>query len=449
MIVWYISSVLLLFAACWLLYQGGVTVFYVTFNLAIFILMERRFSLMSSPDKALNSASPFLHRNASKLSLGFFNRGKGENWHRLISTTAADFYLLGGDHDINLGFPWTILQQHTDALLKKKGFLTPQQQDDCLIALVRKHDSKDVAVAACGRAMSVQALRQLLLTDFNVNTKSEDTNALNYFYQILLVANHVSSGFSPWEVQCAKLLLSASGTPPIQHLAAAIQALLAGPPMENMLYLHVLELARQALIIFTADLKRLEQNSKWTLARSAVRWLSMFTAAAGNIPNEVLNVLHEVFPSWRAWAMWRPDPERIVKWELFTEEQRTALGRLLALEGPDLLRSTYGSLRESESRQGLQRPAHIARVSSLIELRGVPMSEIDNLVDRVLKIIDTVCTNCPYNTPFLVYFCIGKTISQKPLELLECLNSVADTSISVSRPLNISPSHDKARKVLE
>jgi hypothetical protein len=395
--------------------------------------MEKRFGLVSSPDKALTGASPFVHRNASKLSLSFFNRGRGDNWHRQTNATAADYYLVDSDYDINRNFPWTQLQQHTDLLLKKKGALNSQQKDDFLVALVRKHEAKDIAIAACGHAMSMQGLRQLILTDVNVNAQTEDANRLNLLYRVVLVAGHINTpAFSVGEVESARLLLSANGRTSSNNLTTAIPTLLAGAPVDNILYFHVLELARQDLTVFATSLTAFEFNCKWTLARSAVRWLSIFTAASSHIPREVLSLLHEVFPTWLAWAIWKPNPDRIIKWELFTEDQRSVLRNLLLLEGPDFARSTYGSLREAELRQDFQQPSHIPRVSSVLELRGVPLNDIDALVERVLNVIDTVCTNCPYNTSLVAHFFIGKTITQKAVELLESLNSIADPSISVS-----------------
>lgn len=382
--------------------------------------MDRKFNVKSWPDKALGSVLPYLH----------FNLGRGDRWHRQVSTTAANHFPLMLDNHINPLYPWEQLREHTNLLLQKEGSLTLEQKDNILASLIRKHDAKYVALAACGHYLSTQTLIQLLRNELLVSAQKSDRNDLTSYLKMILIASHVNSGISAWEVQCARLLLSAGCTSPVQSLVASIQVLLAGRPTESLLYLHVLKLARKALVIFVADLKLLEINYKWTRALSAVQWLSMF--ASNVVPKKVLALLCDVFPSWRAWALWQPDMKRILSWDSFTDVQKAALGKILTLEGPDFLRSLDSSLREAVSRQGLQRPAHIPRVSSLIELKGVPVDQIEASVERLLKLIDVVCTNCPYNTPILAYFCVGKTITNTSLELLEYLNSVADASISVS-----------------
>ena len=52
-------------------------------------------------------------------------------------------------------FPWIALQNHTGYYLKKKGTLSPTQIGERLIALVKNHQSKEVAFAACAESLRV------------------------------------------------------------------------------------------------------------------------------------------------------------------------------------------------------------------------------------------------------------------------------------------------------
>jgi hypothetical protein len=365
-----------------------------------------------------------MHR---KLSLGFWIRGAGDTWHHQTIVTAGHYHPVGENNDINPDFPWLELQQHTDLLLKSKGSLKSTQQDEFLLAHIQKHKTKEVAIAACGHVVSSGALRQLLHDDFNVASQRGDWDILKIFFRVILVASHVNLGISIWDVECAKLLLSTNHTTPIQNLAAEFPLLLRGMLVDNILYHHLLELARKDLQSFAENLRQFQLDSNWASAWSEIGWLKI--VATNNIPNELVALLNEILPHWRAWSTWNPDTERIIRWEGFTLEQRHLFTPLLSLEGPDFTQTSYGTFREAElGKQFL--PSYIP--TSLLELRGVPPEEIGALVDRVLKVVDAVCTTCPFNTPLLAYFCVGKIIEPRSLDLLECLSFISDASISVS-----------------
>ena len=388
--------------------------------------MDKRFSLVSSVEKALPNP-PFIHRNASKLSLGFFGLGRTkEDWHRQISDTAVDYLLLGPNNRPSPHFPWAQLQKYTDSFLKKKGPLSPLQQDNLLIGLVQKHGVKDVAIASCGHAISTQALRHMLQTDLRVEIGDPDINLQAEYLRLILVVDHVNPDvLSPMEVQGAMQLLAASGTTASsQTLAVLIEIMATGMRTENILFYHVQDLTRRSLSSFVVELEQLRVDGKWAQAYSAVQWLSRFSPDYPEVSKEVTHLLDEAF-KWHAWARWRPDLGRLAKWDdFFSADQRTTLGHLLALEGPDYLEN-YATLHEAQ--------AHGTSGNVIYELKGFRLEELESVVARLMQIIDATSANIsPADVPLLANRCIGRIVTYQDLELLESLTSLGDAFIGVS-----------------
>src|SRR5262245_1874717 len=92
----------------------------------------------------------------------FMKPKPSDEWHQQIDFTAGQFK--PSDHK----FTWTLIRKHTDSYLKKKGKLSQTDIDVKLSELIEKHEARDVAVAACGHALSPAALRALLNVELNV-----------------------------------------------------------------------------------------------------------------------------------------------------------------------------------------------------------------------------------------------------------------------------------------
>lgn len=107
----------------------------------------------------------------------------------------------------------------------------------------------------------------------------------------------------------------------------------------------------------------------------------------------------------------------------------SSLRLLLMLDGPDFIQSTYSSMKEAIARRGGQR-VRDPKVACL-DLEAFELHEINLVLDRILTITETVCVTCPYNVPLLIYFCIDNPVSSQGLDLLENLNDLKDTAISV------------------
>src|SRR5205809_5991219 len=98
---------------------------------------------------------------------------QSSKWHQDIEATAAKYTPVDSAFALNSGrvsilyFPFVELQAHTGVYLKKKlSSRKPEDRHRRLIALVKEHRRKDVALAACAHALSGQSVRELLYSEF-------------------------------------------------------------------------------------------------------------------------------------------------------------------------------------------------------------------------------------------------------------------------------------------
>jgi hypothetical protein len=127
------------------------------------------------------------------LNMPLFQRKRQSgNWFRSVNASVADLHPVStGQVPVsNPEFPWVQLRQHTDAYLskKKKGNLTQDEIEARLVALMQKHASKDVAIAACGHRLSPETLRALLTRDVNIDPGN--VYGLRSYLQAIVAANH-------------------------------------------------------------------------------------------------------------------------------------------------------------------------------------------------------------------------------------------------------------------
>lgn len=116
---------------------------------------------------------------------------QSSTWFRSVNASVADLHLVtpGQVPVSNPEFPWVQLRQHTDVYLsKKKGNLTQDEIEARLVTLMQKHESKEVAIAACGHRLSPETLRALLVRDVNIDPGN--LNGLRSYLQAIVAANH-------------------------------------------------------------------------------------------------------------------------------------------------------------------------------------------------------------------------------------------------------------------
>ena len=332
-------------------------------------------------------------------------------------------------------FPWEKLQEHTDAYLKKKKKHTPEQLEERLVNFIKNHaDKMDVAIAASGHAMSPQTLRGLLISDLSVGPGRPAT--LNSYLQAVVAANRVNpQSVSDVEAQRAKSMIAAAmiGTASAGHyLQALVQIIYAGVPPSCLLYTHIHALALKACTDFATALQNLRAVGELRKAYSAASWLSKisersFELSAENLSPEQL--LDTAFPTWRSWALWRPDAERLRRWDSFSTDQRISLKDLLALEGPDFV-GRQKTMREGATISGglnlSTSPVRLGNLTIELQLAVEPYAALE----RLMNAIDAASAAGPHDIALLIWKCVGKTITHDALTMLEIIRFAGDSSIS-------------------
>ncbi len=378
-----------------------------------------------------------LRRSRSNFSIKskFSTHGQSDNWHRQISLEAGDQHPIGPGYVPNTSFPWTTLRQITDSYLaKKRGKITVEDRDACLIALIRNYAAKDIAIAACAHAMSPKAVRDLLTVDLNI--EPGDSFGLPSYLQAIIAANHVNEGaVSALEAQRAIELMASSNASAGRYLERLLQILINGVPANFLIYSHIQTLARLACVEFAAQVERLRHQCQWRRAQAATEWLSRFVQrSVESLPENLdsTQILYANFPHWCAWANWNPDVARIGRWELFSPMQRATLTNALALEGPDYISDRHATLREAVEAQGFIASQTRHSVASIVfEVGSGFANDVPNMVDRLLRLVDAaVVTSENDGTAILAYFCISQSVTNRRLDCLECLSHLADPSIS-------------------
>ena len=94
-----------------------------------------------------------------------FKTSQSNAWHKSINDA------VGQRKPTDADFPWTALENHTGYYLQKKGKLSADQVDEYLVALIKKHPSKEVAIAACAQRLSLHSIRNLLHNDLRADLK--------------------------------------------------------------------------------------------------------------------------------------------------------------------------------------------------------------------------------------------------------------------------------------
>jgi hypothetical protein len=377
-----------------------------------------------------------LRRSSSSFSIKskFSSHGQSNSWHRQVSLEAGDAHPIGLGHVPSAAFPWASLRQLTDSYLtKKKGKSTVEDLDARLVLLIKNHSAKDVAIAACGHAMSPKALRAALAGKLNIELG--DSYGLPAYLQAIIAANHVNEGaVSALEAQRAMELMASTNVSAGRYLEALLQILINGVPSHFLIYPHIQTLASFACVEFAAQLEALREKYQWQRAQAATEWLSRFVVRSVESSPENLDsmrLLDANFAHWRSWALWGPDMARILRWERFSADQRLALWDLLALEGPDYTNSRHATLREAVEAQGFNPSFTRFSVGNItFEVRRGLAHDVPNMVHRLLNLVDAAVVSSQNDTAILAYFCIGRNITNKVLDLLESLTSISDGLIS-------------------
>ena len=371
-----------------------------------------------------------------------FSRPKSDAWHETVdSTVLGRLAPVSADLICNEDFPWTQLRLITDKHLKGQGKLQPQQRDMLLLCLIMSHSSVSVALAASAHAMSPQALRDLLYREFSVQPGRID--GLTVFLQVIIIINRVNPiAIREVEVQLARKLLPFSATS--SHVAGtqleAVFALLGtGVPRDThgLLNSYTYAVGQRMCTDYGLQLDMLRDKCSWLHAHSAaaplfrLRGWFLEQYPGNTTPQQLLDM---VYPSWRAWSLWRPNVRRLaLRGERLSTEQCKILKEVLALEGPDFESNQQQTLAEGlVSRRGSTSPLTITSGNLSVIVRSSSVSEVREILNRLQTALDTACLNGQHDIALLVHFCVGKSVDDEVLDILEGVSGMANMAISAA-----------------
>ncbi|KAF2491635.1 hypothetical protein BU16DRAFT_565332 [Lophium mytilinum] len=358
-----------------------------------------------------------------------FGKRKSDGWKIQVTATANH------EHPSSPNFPWDQLQAHTDLYLKKKGKITPAERDFKLAALVDDYDDRDVAIAACAFAMSSQALRILLNVETNVAPVTY--YGLYAYLQSLIAVNYRGQlgTVSDLEARWARGLVpyASPGPQAAVRFLDGVTNILRDKSLQNLQSLpNFAFLTRRALVDFASSLEGFKLKNQWVAAHAAVVWLSKLLNNPSP-PSHSLGpeqLLDSQLPSWRIWALWKPDLDRLRLLESLPSHTRGVLHDMLALEGPDFLGKRYSSIREAlvtcitEISQ-----THVRYGTLSIEVKTQTADEFKTILNRLSTCLETVCKAGMDSIELFVHLCAGKHVTQEALQILIGTSKLADPSV--------------------
>lgn len=370
--------------------------------------------------------------------MGIFRHRESAGWYRSIKTTAADKHpvtivTIGQAPQPNVNFPWDKLQEHTDAYLRKKKKLTPEQLEARLVDFIKEHaDRMDIAIAACGHKLRPNTLKGLLVSHLNIGLGK--VLSLSIYLQAIVAANRVNPlSVSDAEAQRAHSMLSVStigATSPGNYLHELFKVIMEGIPPTFLLYTHIQALALESCMEFAKQLQTLRDEGRLQRAYTAAAWLSEISQATSQLAPDYLHpeqLLDDAFPMWKYWARWKPNQARLLRWDRFTNEERVSLRDLLILEGPDLV-ARQATLREGLLTGGL--PLSMSPVRLGLQLEQQLTINLRLTIDRLMNSVDAASIASPNEIALLIYQCTGKVITHDALTVLELVRSIGDASIT-------------------
>ncbi|KAJ4985960.1 ubiquitin conjugating polymerase [Stagonosporopsis vannaccii] len=356
-----------------------------------------------------------------------FNKAKhSEEWHRAIDAIA------GVLHPTDPKFPYHLLQQATDAYIKRKGKIAQADVDTRLAILLESHEAKDIAVAAVAYAMTAGSLRAALRVDLNVAHGSYW--GLNMWLQCIIAANHENSASATdLEAIWAQHLLpfATHGPGAAGKILIGVSRALREMPTPNMnLVPDFLTLTSRALTDYGAYLEGLRLKNNWTAAYGASYWMAeLGRTCPGSKPLGYLlpeHILDTKFPIWRAWASWRPNLGLTQTLSSVDGNNATLLSDLLALEGPDFISGTGDTLMKGLVEQYESDRTFVKFGGLLVEVcsrtKGGLMEILENAVSILGFILTTVKpTDRPHLLGFFIKIAISRLMTQEALNLVQAV----------------------------
>jgi hypothetical protein len=369
------------------------------------------------------------------MNSALFNKAKySEDWHHSIDATAA------GSHPSDPNFPYGFLRNHTDTYLKKKGKINQTDTDIRLAILISSHDAKDIAIAAAAHAMTAQSLRALLHVDENVMHGSYW--GLKKWLHCLIAANSGNpQSVTDLEALWARKLLpfAMQGAHAAEWYLIGVARALRETSIQNLNAIQeFLILMKRAIADHSTQLDGFRLRCQWVAAYGAVLWMmELAKTSPAVIPRGLLlpeRILDLEYSTWRAWAAWKPDIDRIRR---LTGNDNplllAAIPDLIALEGPDTL-SGLSTLREGLVAQYGGVKPWLRFKGLVIDIAGSSRESLKDILERAGRAMDDISAVSPsspgYKSMLMLFreLTVSRPLSINTLELFEATYTVSYTS---------------------
>ncbi|KAK4206923.1 hypothetical protein QBC37DRAFT_456928 [Rhypophila decipiens] len=321
-------------------------------------------------------------------------------WHRRLRAIATqrEIYLDGGDN--NRITDLEALQKVTDAFLSQwksslGGTVSEDQLDRWILQLVEKHVVElkgclETAVLACGHVCST-AVAAKLLTLLQVLDCSRYLGFLLNSTQLFKQDGIVNETERAVAANLLTLLSVSSDRAACQfanHMAAFKYIVLNLHRLVDSILLPI-ELVNKTIAsspvrtLHSSYICDLTTQRRYRTVYDQVSWLNtMFPSIPAASRELSIGVLDANFPSWPLYQHWRPDYDRVCRWENshLTEAQRKELFYIFDLDGPDII---------DKRRATLQVSINYSVPGKTAELLGRLVVGLDRAIETGSEAIDT------------------------------------------------------------
>jgi len=358
-------------------------------------------------------------------------QSQSAKWHQQIAKTAQDHVRSMEGSSTGELFPTAQLREHTDSFLRSKGKLSPEGREACLIALVKGHQEKDVAIVACAHALSPQTVKGLLRGELYL-TPGNHTGAYTYLRALVTVSYVNPTAVSSLEAQWAQdliYLFSSDVRIVSRRLQAYANNMGTRIPTDLLFYSLVDGELRKACANYAKQLRSLMPDCQWTSAHAASDWLLRLRGTSPFMEQ----LLDQILPEWHVWALWRPNFVRIRLLDCLRGDQRAAMRDVIALEGPDFITRRHATQSEGLVFLSSSRPdAAICHERLVIQPEHGSDVDARTILDRLLNTLVMTCSISPNALGLFMHLCLRNPVNSSALDLLDNVNATGDASASTA-----------------
>lgn len=341
---------------------------------------------------------------------------------------------------LNSGFPFQQVQQFTTQyIVNKKERAVAGLCDERLIRLIQKHDSKQIALAACTHLLSPQAVRTLIVRDF---ARLDST----LYLQLILIAHHgTPNAVEQLDSERAKALLVLYSTssailgPDGLYLKGLFDIIKKGVPKTSLVYSTLYTQVISVIPIVAAALVQHRIKHQWNQAWIVISWISDVSSDEAHLKGDCLDpieLLDRNFRAWRMWAAWRPVESQNSR-DICNDEQRAKLHEYLALEGPDNQMEPRANVCDRILAQGLVIENSIARIGNTaftwnmaFKLENGSQDEAQGLLRRMCRTLGHATHAGDSKVELFIELYWGKEITSESLDIMDAVVAAAQFSVT-------------------